>query len=98
MKEKSDNDLTEILELNTEIIRIQKRNPETTSAYCAEVRSFFCWRAECRYQPGGSRWVTSQDAKPYLNNHKRFNPPIACNRTLSVLRSSFAFGTGSMYP
>ena len=90
MKEKMEKDLNRILDLYTEILKNQKLSLEIISTYCAEVRRFFLWRAERGYQPTGFQQVTSLDIKAFLNNHKRSNPPIACNRTLAALRSFLA--------
>jgi site-specific recombinase XerD len=89
MKEVLENDLHEILEIQTEILRDHKCAPESIPAYSAEVRRFFNWRAECGYRPSGFQLVTSFDIKAYLNNHKRFNLPIARNRALAALLSFF---------
>jgi site-specific recombinase XerD len=94
MKEKMEKDFYRILELYTEILKIQKRSPEIISAYRAEVRRYFYWLAQCGDLPSSSRQVTTQNIKAYLNDQKQSDPLVACNHTLTVLRSFFAFWYG----
>lgn len=90
MKEVLENDLDEILEIQTEILQNQKCAPEIISAYITEVRRFFFWRVEHVNQTTGLQKVTNRDINAYLNDHIRFNSRIARNRTMVTLRSFFA--------
>ena len=79
--------IEEYLELFAKALRNKEFTPEIISVYCDEVRRYFSWCWERGYQPAGSHWITSLDSESYWNDYNRSNPPAACNRVLTALRS-----------
>jgi site-specific recombinase XerD len=91
MQEKMDQELYRVIELYTGTLRGKMWTAEIIAASCAEVHRFFSWQAESGYLPSGSRLLTNQCIRAFLEDDKNLDRSAARNRTIAVLRSFYLF-------